>query len=131
VELLHRSQIQWHGVKLNQPDWGPDSVSLAFTARGRGEYFHTILNTFWKPLRFKLPPSPGGPKNGWMRVIDTHRLSPEDICRREDAPKVRGTTYLVQPRSVVLLVAEDEVGTWEPTSGRTLVNLLPADEAEP
>ena len=108
--LLDRRFRELVGIDgINQPDWSDDSRTLAFTARGSGEYFHVILNAYWKPLRFKLPPVPGGTGNGWHRVIDTDRESPEDICERADAPAVRSTTYLVKPRSVVLLVGEDGV----------------------
>lgn len=30
-EILCRARIQWHGVRLNQPDWGDDSHSIAAT----------------------------------------------------------------------------------------------------
>ena len=31
-QFLRDAKHAWHGVKLNQPDWGPDSHSLAFGA---------------------------------------------------------------------------------------------------
>jgi glycogen operon protein len=30
-QVLQQAKIQWHGVKLNQPNWGSDSHSLALT----------------------------------------------------------------------------------------------------
>ena len=33
IEILDDACLQWHGVKLNGPDWGPHSHSLAATAR--------------------------------------------------------------------------------------------------
>ena len=47
----------WHGVKLNEPDWGDRSHSLALGAelRREGLRFHFILNAFWEPLEFELP----------------------------------------------------------------------------
>ena len=32
-ELLRRQPFQWHGVKLNAPDWGHESHTLAATVR--------------------------------------------------------------------------------------------------
>jgi isoamylase len=103
-QLLRRGEIRWHGVRLNQPDWSHDSHSLAATARGfKGGYLlHLMLNAYWEPLAFELP-SPEGP--GWYRLVDTFLESPDDICDLPAAPVVEPSTYLVQPRSAVLLFA--------------------------
>ena len=105
VELLDLAQFQWHGVKLDQPDWGNDSHSLAFTVRGVGERFHIILNAYWEALEFELPTPPRG-SEGWRRIVDTYLKSPQDFCEREDAPVISASSTLAQPRSVVVLAAE-------------------------
>lgn len=28
TEFLRRAEIHWHGIRLNEPDWGEDSRSL-------------------------------------------------------------------------------------------------------
>jgi glycogen operon protein len=61
-----------------------------------------MVNAYWEPLLFELP-SPEGP--GWQRLVDTYMESPADIGDVADAPVVNGSTYQVQPRSVVLLAA--------------------------
>jgi isoamylase len=101
-QLLRQAEIRWHGVRLNQPDWSHDSHSLAATARSlQGRYlWHLMLNAYWEPLAFELPP-PEAP--GWYRLVDTFLESPDDICDLLAAPIVEPLTYLVQPRSVVLL----------------------------
>lgn len=101
-QLLHQADIQWHGVRLNQPDWGQDSLSLAATARSlKGRYLlHLMVNAYWEPLLFELP-SPEGP--AWQRLVDTYLESADDICDLHDAPLIESPTYFVQPRSVVLL----------------------------
>jgi glycogen operon protein len=106
MELLQRSQTQWHGIKLNEPDWGKDSHSLAFTIRGARELFHIILNAYSEDLEFELPKVPSGSRNGWRRVMDTYLEPPEDFCGWIDAPVVNGKTYIAQPHSGVLLVAD-------------------------
>jgi isoamylase len=105
VQLLRQSGLRWHGVKLDWPDWSYHSHSLAFSVQGRRGRFHLILNSYWEPLEFELPPPPANSPDGWRRVIDTYLESPEDICPWTDAPPVEGTTYLAQPRSLVLLIA--------------------------
>jgi glycogen operon protein len=101
-EFLKQAQVQWHGTKLHQPDLGHDSHTLAYTARTLAGLFltHTILNAYWEPLEFELPPD-----SQWHRWIDTYLESPDDICEWHNAPAVTKQTYLVQPRSVVVLFA--------------------------
>jgi glycogen operon protein len=104
-QLLRRARIEWHGVALKCPDWSNHSHSLAFTLRSlRGRFLlHGMLNAYWEPLTFELPPVPTGGRQSWRRCIDTARASPNDICPWESAPLVVQATYVVQPRSVVLL----------------------------
>jgi isoamylase len=104
-QLLRRARIEWHGVALKRPDWNDHSHSLAFTLRTlRGRFLlHGMLNAFWEPLTFELPPIPAEGQQGWRRCIDTALDSPGDICPWETAPVVTQATYVAQPRSVVLL----------------------------
>src|SRR5262249_39658201 len=57
-QLLEKSDIGWHGVKLNDPDWQSSSHSIAFMARppNEGTLFHVMINAYWEPLSFELPP---------------------------------------------------------------------------
>jgi isoamylase len=105
-QLLKQARIQWHGVRLNQPDWGPDSHSIALTAwsrRGRVST-HILLNAYWEPLSFDLPPQQELQGKAWHRWIDTALETPEDISTWAEAPAVSGETYRVQARSIVVLV---------------------------
>jgi isoamylase len=107
-QLIRESQIQWHGAKLNQPDWGTVSHSLACAARSvkGGLLFHMILNAYWEPISFELPQKENGRRLYWHRWLDTALDSPEDIRDWDSAPIVQAKTYLTQPRSVVALVAD-------------------------
>ena len=106
TQFLRQAQLQWHGVRLHQPDWSYTSHTLAFTVRDRTGFFHLILNAYWEPLDFEIPPPSKSSPNGWRRVIDTYLDSPDDFCEPAEAPPVQGRVYRVQPRSVVLLVAD-------------------------
>jgi glycogen operon protein len=105
-QLLRRAPIEWHGVALKRPDWSDHSHSLAFTVRSSRARFllHGMLNAYWEPLTFELPPIRAERQQGWRRWIDTALDSPDDICPWEIAPVVTEAAYEVQPRSVVLLV---------------------------
>jgi glycogen operon protein len=67
-----------------------------------------MLNAYWEPLTFELPPMPDDDLQGWRRWIDTALASPDDVCPWESAPVVRQGAYDVQPRSVVLLMMSRE-----------------------
>ena len=105
-QLLSRASRTWHGVKLGQPDWSASSHSLAFTTEvsNGGLFFHVILNAYWEPLEFELPP---GSEDGeaWRRWIDTSLESPEDIVEWQAAPVVTERTYRAEPRTVIVLFA--------------------------
>jgi glycogen operon protein len=106
-EVLRRADITWHGVELDRPDWSPSSHSIAFTAKATIDRvsFHAILNAYWEPLDFALPPIADGGRPAWRRWIDTFLESPDDIIEWERAPVVGGHTYRAEPRSVVVLFA--------------------------
>ena len=106
-QLLREANKAWHGVTLNQPDWRECSHSLAFTAEIRQEQllFHLVLNAYWEPLTFELPPVDQGGANPWRRWIDTALDSPHDIVPWQTAPSVPGHTYRAEARSVVVLFA--------------------------
>jgi isoamylase len=104
-QLLRRARIEWHGVRLNRPDWGEQSHSLAFTLRSVRAAFlvHGMLNAYWEPLTFEVPPVPDASRQTWRRCIDTALQPPEDISPWAAAPLVTQATYQVEARSVVLL----------------------------
>jgi isoamylase len=105
AELLRRCAIEWHGVEPFQPDWGPDSHSLAlcYTSAEHRFRLHLLVNAWWQPLRFVLPPT-NLPDGRWHRWIDTALPSPEDIVDWEAAPSLPEAAYQVESRSVVVLL---------------------------
>lgn len=116
-QLLQQADIKWHGVALNRPDWSEHSHSLAFTLCSlRGRFLlHVMLNAYWEPLTFELPPIPAESGEPWRRCIDTALASPDDIYPWEKAPTVAQAAYVVQSRSVVLLaMALQEAATGVP-----------------
>jgi glycogen operon protein len=106
-QLLRKANRTWHGVELGQPDWSYSSRSLAFTAETLDQklLFHVILNAYWEPLEFELPPTGEQSEDSWNRWIDTTLDSPHDIEEWQSAPLVPGCGYRAGPRSVVVLFA--------------------------
>ena len=66
-QLIDEASKAWHGVKLNRPDWSDNSHSLAFSAEIRKEHllFYLILNAYWEPLSFELPPIENPFRSWW------------------------------------------------------------------
>ena len=71
TELLRQQPVQWHGVKLNAPDWSHESHTLAATVRllGYPLLLHIIINVCWQALEFELP-SLEGRQETWRRCRD-------------------------------------------------------------
>ena len=104
-QMLDCARIEWHGVALDRPDWRHQSHSLAFSLESVGGRFrlHGMLNAYWEPLAFEIPPLHGDSPHTWRRCLDTALASPHDIQAWDTATPIATTTYLVQPRSMVLL----------------------------
>jgi glycogen operon protein len=104
-QLLQRARIEWHGVNLNCPDWSESSRSLALTLRSlhASFLFHLMLNAYWEPLTFEVPPVDPTVASGWRRCVDTALASPDDVRRWEEGEPVSVSSYRVEGRSLVLL----------------------------
>ncbi len=103
AEVISRSKVRWHGAKLNQPDWGTSSRSVAFTIETKEKWYHLIFNAFWEPIPFEIPELPVG-FQPWNRIIDTDLQSPHDIGH--GVPLAKMASYDVQARSTVVLTSE-------------------------
>jgi len=76
---------------------------------------HAMLNAYWEPLEFELPPVGGTADGPWHRWIDTALESPEDIVDWRTAPATPRQSYRLEPRSVALLFARpDQAGSVGP-----------------
>jgi isoamylase len=106
-ELLRQQSVQWHGVRLNTPDWSAESHTLAATVRlfGYPLLLHIMINAFWEPLEFEILVL-DRPHESWRRCIDTYLDPPDDICGWASARALQGSMCRVEPRSLVLLLAK-------------------------
>jgi glycogen operon protein len=105
-EMLQYQRVVWHGVRLSEPDWSHESHSLAATVSliGYPSTLHLMVNAYWKPLDFEIPPH-GHASDGWRICVDTSADSPRDVCDWAEAAIVTDTTCRVQPRSIVVLLS--------------------------
>ncbi len=113
-EFLTRSLVQFHGVRLHQPDWSEESRTLALTVRSviGTRMVHAMLNSSEAALDFELPPV-AAPNLPWRRVFDTALDPPDDVADLAGAKPLSGATYHVDPHSVVFLCADLHDGSDE------------------
>jgi isoamylase len=106
-QLISSATKNWHGVKLDRPDWSDQSHSVAFSAqlKAEGLLVYFIFNAYWETLEFELPRLEKSEGGFWRRWIDTSLESPQDIVAWQEAPSVSKHRYRAGPRSVVVLWA--------------------------
>jgi isoamylase len=106
--------LSWHGTQPWQPDWGPFSRVLAVMWCGRhakggtvhDKHVYLIMNPHWDEHEARLPDLPAGSE--WRLFADTAAAAPDDICEPgAERPLIQPWSYLVRPRSTVILVEGD------------------------
>ena len=98
--------IAWHGVRLEQPNWGdPGGRVLGFTIAGIGRDepdLHAVLNMSDDALEVELPAIPG---RRWHLAVDTAAAAPGDIVPPSGQGVLPAMAYRVAARAVVVLEA--------------------------
>jgi glycogen operon protein len=100
------TDVTWHGCKLNAPGWNdPNARALAFTLAGFNgeEDIHVLLNTYWEPLDFDLPPLTG---RRWYLAVDTSQNSPTDAAEPGKETPVTTASFRALGRNVAVLVSK-------------------------
>jgi isoamylase len=102
-DIIAQSGIRWHGVKVNQPDWGEHSHSIAMESKklNSDHVSYVVFNAYWENLTFELPESPSGK---WQRVVDTSLNEQQDIHVPGEKKHFVNKDYLVNARSIVILI---------------------------
>ncbi|MHC5540125.1 glycogen debranching protein GlgX [Singulisphaera rosea] len=101
--------ITWHGVEPRQADFSESSRFLAweleaFQTDQRSDVpIYVASNAFWEPLTVQLPEVEG---RRWYRVADTSLPIEQDIVPEEEAFFLPESTYLIRPRSTIVLISK-------------------------
>ncbi len=92
--------IQWHGVKINKPDWGDWSHTLAYSInkKDEGSAMWIGFNAYKEAMLFELP----CPISPWKKFIDTTLLTNKAISKR---PLANQANIRIESRSLVLMIA--------------------------
>jgi isoamylase len=96
-----REDVAWYGIG-ERADLSYDSHSLAFCVHGASQGdddIYVMINAYWEELEFHVQE---GTAREWMRIVDSALPSPDDFSER--AEPLGAASYLVAPRSVVVLV---------------------------
>jgi isoamylase len=98
-----REDVRWYGVGP-VPDLSHDSRSLALCLHGASQGdadLYIMISAYWEPLTFTIQE---GQVGEWKRVVDTQRDSPDDLREPGTEIAVTSPTYVVGPRSTVVLI---------------------------
>lgn len=98
-----RDDVRWYGA-TGKPDLSNDSRCLAFFLAGavlNDADIYVMINGASTPLTFVV--QQGRPAE-WNRVIDTGLPSPEDFCDPGGEVNLRSSEYVLNPRSIVVLL---------------------------
>ncbi len=94
--------IQWHGIKVNKPDWGDWSHTLGFSINKKdlGSAIWVGFNAYKEAMLFELPK----PISPWKKYIDTSFLKNKHISRKQLANQ---SDIRIESNSLVLLIANE------------------------
>ena len=117
--------LTWHGVTPDAPDWSVSSRTLAFLldgsagetgAGGDAPDLYVAHNGYWQDLSFTLPTAPNGKK--WYVVVNTASTAESagniyynptiTDWNLQPLPKLTGSSFSVQARSTIVLVARPD-----------------------
>ena len=112
VHQGHTNEIvmEWGGREPGHPDWGGESRLLTLhlfeaPARPCHERIYILANSHWEPAECRLPERARGE---WRRVADSSLPSPADFSEPGSEAAIPQDRYLVRPRSVVILIHQEE-----------------------
>jgi glycogen operon protein len=99
---------RWGGRKPDRADWSFESKLLSVhlceeTGDAPGEQIYVIANAHWEAAECELPALTWGK---WHRFADTSLAAPFDIAEPGEEIEVQHENYLVNPRSVVILLGK-------------------------
>jgi isoamylase len=97
------THIVWHGTRIGEPDLSHQSHSIAFSLTNHryDDQLHVIINSFWEPLTFELPPLEMDGGNRWVQILNT-------ALDHQEEEKVEGFEYTAQARSMIIFKGKQQ-----------------------
>lgn len=102
--FLNPSDIIWHGIIPDQPDWSITSRFIAFTLVNPVDEFdiYVAFNTSNNSVEISFP-TPSTQGQYWHRIIDTSKKSPEDFVEEENTKPLSHLKYTLNAYSSIML----------------------------
>ncbi len=106
----HIDFIEWHGVKLNAPDWSYTARTLAFIMNCFPEVtgipdirkrLFVIINMHHEHLEFEIPPNLPGKK--WYIKLNTYEIRGREITPDDSKNFVAAKKIRLNDRSIIIL----------------------------
>jgi glycogen operon protein len=106
--------ITWYGINLDKHKWEKDAKCLsvllngmAITGKQKDDDFFLMINGDQHSHDYSIPEPSSGKK--WLRIIDTHLPSPDDIQPEHSAIEISsGQKYHVKDRTIVVLISKPQ-----------------------
>tara|TARA_Y100001968_G_scaffold139535_1_gene127681 strand:+ start:421 stop:2478 length:2058 start_codon:yes stop_codon:yes gene_type:complete len=94
--------IQWHGIKLNKPDWGSWSHTISYSINKgeKGSALWIGLNAYSKSMMFELPK----PISPWKKILNTSSLTNNKIPNKACSNQIN---VQIESRSLVIMLANE------------------------
>jgi len=94
--------IQWHGIKVNKPDWGDWSHTIGYSInkKNEGSAMWLGFNAYKEAMLFELPK----PISPWKKYIDTTILKNKNVSKK---PLTNQSNIRIQSNSLTLLIANE------------------------
>ena len=94
--------VQWHGIKLNKPDWGSWSHTISYSINQgeRGSAAWIGLNAYSQSMIFELP----SPVSPWCKILDTGSLS---TIKNTKVDTFNQSEIKIESKSLVLMIADE------------------------
>lgn len=121
-QFMSWRDVQWHGHRIDHPDWSSSSRFLAFTLKnpkdGRASIY-VAFNASSNSYEVQIPSVPEG--RMWLRIVDTNLPSPNDFWSPEESDTVlldSNSKYFMVPFSAIALhtVDPEQVVRGEPST---------------
>ena len=96
--------IEWHGIKLNNPDWGhwSHTISYSINKEPQGALMWMGLNAYSKSMVFELPRT----VSAWEKILDTSSCpSLDDVLPHKK--RLGQETIELESKSLVMLLANE------------------------
>jgi len=100
------TDIKWHGITPNNPDWQNDNRLVAFTLHfpNGDPSLYVAFNASHQYLDITIPQL--NANKSWFWVVDTHKVFPSDFLDDNHSKKLMTEAFRIPPHTAIMLQAK-------------------------